>query len=271
MPFPNIDPIAFALGPIVVRWYALAYLAGVGLGLAYGMTLLKRHSLWQNNTPPFTSEQWFDFAFWAVISVIFGGRLGYVLFYNPLFFATHPLQILQTWDGGMSFHGGLIGIVVAIYFFARRHGANPLSGLDLLGAVGTIGLLLGRLANFINGELYGRETSVPWGVIFPTGGPIPRHPTQLYEAGLEGILLFLIIRYVTHVRFGLRRPGTVAGIFGIGYGLSRLLIETLRLPDAHIGYLAGNWLTIGMLYSLPMILAGIGLIAFAYRKKSGAR
>lgn len=267
MPFPDIDPIAFAIGPIVVRWYALAYLVGVALGAVYGLALIKRSSLWQNNTPPFKSEDWLDFGFWAVLGIIVGGRLGYVVFYNPTYFAANPLQILQTWDGGMSFHGGLLGLIVAMFFYAKNRNANFLSGLDLLAAVATLGLMLGRLSNFINGELYGRETNVPWAVVFPTGGPIARHPTQLYEAALEGLILFLIIRYVTHVAYGLRRPGFVAGVFGIGYGISRIIVETMRIPDAHIGYLSNGWLTIGMIYSLPMVLIGLVLIVFASRKQ----
>lgn len=266
MPFPQIDPIAFALGPIVIRWYALAYLAGVFIGVLYGATLLKRRTLWANNAPPFKVSDWFDFGFWAVLGIIIGGRLGYVLFYNPLYYFTNPTEIIQTWDGGMSFHGGLLGIIVAIVIFTRRRGGNPLSAIDMLGAVAPIGLMLGRTANFINGELYGRETTLPWGIIFPTGGNLPRHPSQLYEAALEGIVLFLFLRYITHVAYGLRKPGFTAGIFGIGYALSRILVETVRLPDADKGYLYGDWLTYGMVLTLPVLLAGIGLVIYASRK-----
>lgn len=269
MPFPQIDPIAFAIGPIVIRWYALAYLAGVGLGVLYGWFLLRAKFLWADNKAPFTPATWIDFGFWAVIGIIVGGRLGYVLFYDPLRFAAHPLEILQTWEGGMSYHGGLLGIIVVMVFFTRHHKASLLSALDLLGAVSTIGLLLGRIANFINGELFGRVTEMPWGVIFPYGGPLPRHPSQLYEALLEGAILFLIIRYATHVRFALRSPGMVAGLFGIGYALSRMAVEMVRIPDAHIGYVYGGWMTVGMVYSLPILLAGIGLVMNANRTKNG--
>jgi len=267
LPFPDINPVAFAIGPLVVRWYALAYLAGVALGVGYGVLLLRRPTLWKDNKPPFTPSEWLDFGFWAIIGIVVGGRLGYVIFYNPSYFAANPLEIFRTWDGGMSFHGGLIGIMTALALFARSRGANILSGLDLLGAVSPIGLMLGRCANFINGELYGRVTTLPWGMVFPGGGPEPRHPTPLYEAGLEGVLLFLFIRYVTHLRQGLRRPGLVAGIFGVGYALSRIAVETVRLPDSFIGYLYGGWLTIGMLYSLPVLAAGLGLIAFAMTRR----
>jgi len=268
LPFPDIDPVAFAIGPFAIRWYALAYLAGVFLGAAYGARLLGRRSLWPNGTPPFEPGVIFDFAFWAVIGIVVGGRLGYVLFYNLPYYAAHPLDALSIWDGGMSFHGGLIGIVVAMVMFTRSKGGNPLSGMDLLGAVSTIGLLLGRLANFINGELYGSPTNLPWGVVFPTApDALPRHPSQLYEALLEGAVLFLLIRVVTHVWFGLRRPGLVAGVFGMGYAISRMLVEFVRLPDEQLGYLYGGWLTMGQVLSLPILLAGLALIAFAMRRR----
>ncbi|QEE21594.1 prolipoprotein diacylglyceryl transferase [Youhaiella tibetensis] len=269
LPFPNIDPIAFAIGPFAVRWYALAYLAGVALGVLYGMSLLKRRSLWKDNSPPFQPGELMDFAFWAVIGIILGGRIGYVLFYNLSYYAADPAEVFALWDGGMSFHGGLIGIMVAIVLFTRSKGGNPLSGLDLVAAVGTIGLFLGRIANFINGELFGAPTDLPWGVVFPNGGDIPRHPSQLYEAALEGIVLFLVIRYVTHVAYGLRRPGLVAGIFGVGYSLSRILVEFVRLPDVQIGYLYGGWLTMGQVLSLPTLLAGIAMIVYAMRRSNG--
>lgn len=268
MPFPDIDPVLFSVGPISVRWYGLAYLVGVALGVLYGAALLRKNTLWVDNKPPFTPAEWYDFGFWAVLGIVIGGRLGYVLFYDPAFYLTHPLEIIRVWDGGMSFHGGLIGIIVSMFLFTRKKGGNPLSGLDMLGAVAPLGLFLGRIANFINGELYGRETSLPWGVVFPTGGPEPRHPSQLYEAALEGIILFLVIRYITHVVYGLRKPGLVAGIFGIGYALSRILVETVRLPDAEIGYLYGGWMTYGMVLSFPLLVAGIALVIYANRKKT---
>jgi phosphatidylglycerol:prolipoprotein diacylglycerol transferase len=267
LPFPNIDPVAFAIGPFAVRWYALAYLGGVGLGALYGWILLRQRSLWPNNTPPFEPNAIYDFAFWAVIGIVLGGRIGYVLFYNLPYYANHPLEAFMLWDGGMAFHGGMIGIAVAMFFFARSRGGNPLSGLDLLAAVGPIGLLLGRIANFINGELYGRPTTLPWGIIFPTGGDVPRHPSQLYEGLLEGVVLFLVIRVITHVFHGFRKPGLVAGVFGIGYSLSRLLVEQVRLPDEQIGYLYGGWLTLGMVLTLPMLFIGIGLVIYASRKR----
>lgn len=263
MPFPHIDPVAFALGPIVIRWYALAYLAGIFLGVGYGMMLLRRKSLWANGTPPMTPDELFDFTFWIVIGIIIGGRLGYVLFYDPLAFLANPAAILALWDGGMSFHGGMLGLMTAMIVYLHRKKANILSGLDLLACCATIGLFLGRVANFINAELYGSVTTMPWGVIFPGGGDLPRHPSQLYEGLLEGVVLFLVIRYFTHIKLVLRRPGIAAGIFGIGYALSRIFVEFFRLPDAHIGYLAFGWLTMGMVLSLPILLAGIGLVLWA--------
>lgn len=268
MPFPNLDPVAFSIGPLVVRWYALAYLFGVFLGAAYGKSLLATHRLWPDNKPPFEPGAIWDFAFWAVIGIVLGGRTGYVLFYNLPWYLSHPAEIIALWDGGMSFHGGLVGIMVAMALFVRAKKGHILSGLDLLGAIGTIGLFLGRIANFINAELYGAPTDLPWGVIFPTDpDQVPRHPSQLYEAALEGILLFLIIRIATHRFSALRKPGLVAGIFGIGYALSRIIVEFFRLPDAQIGYLYGGWLTMGMVLSLPVLAAGVALVAYALRPR----
>jgi phosphatidylglycerol:prolipoprotein diacylglycerol transferase len=269
VPFPDIDPIAIQLGPIAVRWYALGYLFGVLLGALYAMTLLGKKSLWATNRPPFEPAAIWDFAFWAVIGIVAGGRLGYVLFYNPEVYGANPLAAFAVWDGGMSFHGGLAGIIVAMVLFVRNKKGNVLSGLDLLAAISTIGIFLVRIANFINAELWGATTTLPWGVIFPGAGDLPRHPTQLYEAGLEGLLTFLIIRYCTHVKFTLRRPGLTAGIFGCCYAISRILVEFVRVPDVQLGYLFGGWVTMGMVLSLPVLLAGIALIVYAMRPARG--
>jgi len=271
MPFPNIDPIAFAIGPFAVRWYALAYLGGVLLGALYGHALLKRTTLWKDGKPPFEAGAIWDFAFWAVLGIVIGGRLGYVLFYNLPYFAANPLEIVALWDGGMSYHGGMAGLMLAMALFTRSRGGSILSSMDLLGAIATIGILLGRLSNFINGELYGAPTDLPWGVVFPADPlQVPRHPSQLYEGLLEGVVLFLVIRFVTHVTFGLRRPGLVAGIFGIGYALSRIAVEFVRLPDEQIGYLYGGWLTMGQVLSLPLLAAGLGLVAYALSGRNRA-
>lgn len=265
LPFPEIDPIAFEIGPFAVRWYALAYLGGVLLGLLYGASLLNRRSLWAAHTPPMKPGEFFDFAFWAVIGIVVGGRLGYVLFYSPAYFLANPLEILEVWTGGMAFHGGAVGLALAMIVWAGLKKRDILSGLDLLAAVAPIGLFLGRVANFVNAELYGSETTMPWGVVFPGAGDLPRHPTQLYEAALEGLVLFLILRWVTHVAFGLRKPGLVAGLFGVGYAAARILVEFWRLPDAHIGYLYEGWMTMGMVLSLPILIAGLALVTWALR------
>jgi len=268
LPFPNIDPVAFAIGPVAIRWYALAYLFGVLLGAAYGWLLLANRRLWHRGAPPFPAKDIWDFAFWAMLAIVIGGRTGYVLFYNLPYYLENPVQILNTLDGGMSYHGGMVGLMLAAILFTRAKGGNWLSALDLLGAIATIGLMLGRIANFINAELYGAPTDLPWGVIFPTDPlQVPRHPSQLYEAALEGLLLFLLIRIVTHVFYGLRKPGLVAGLFAVFYALARMLVELVRLPDSQIGYLYGGWLTMGQVLSLPMLLIGLGLVVYALSRR----
>jgi phosphatidylglycerol:prolipoprotein diacylglycerol transferase len=267
LPFPDIDPIAFAIGPFAIRWYALAYLLGVLLGAAYGYSLLKDKPLWKDDKPPFEAGAIWDFAFWAILGIVIGGRIGYVIFYNLPWYLANPGEIIALWDGGMSYHGGMAGLMVAMALFTRWKGGRIVSSMDLLGCIATIGLLLGRLANFINAELYGAPTTLPWGVVFPTDpDQLPRHPSQLYEGALEGILLFLVIRIATHGFRALRRPGIVAGIFGIGYALSRIAVEFVRLPDAQLGYLYGGWLTMGMLLSVPILLAGIAFLVYGLRQ-----
>ncbi|MGV3490804.1 MAG: prolipoprotein diacylglyceryl transferase [Devosia sp.] len=271
MPFPDISPIAFELGPFVVRWYALGYLAGVFGGAWYATTLLDRSRLWANNQPPFPTAAIWDFAFWAVIGIVLGGRLGYVLFYNLPFYAANPGEIIALWDGGMSYHGGMAGLMLAMFLFTRRHKGSILSSFDLLGAIATIGIFLVRITNFINAELYGAPTDLPWGVVFPTDpDQLPRHPTQLYEAALEGLFLFLLIMAGTRLFGWLKRPGLTAGIFGIGYALGRSFVELYRLPDIQLGYLLGtNWVTMGMLLNLPLLAAGIALVAYAMARPRG--
>jgi phosphatidylglycerol:prolipoprotein diacylglycerol transferase len=270
LPFPEIDPVAIAIGPFAVRWYALAYLAGVFVGAAYATTLLGKPQLWADDRPPFPAPAIWDFAFWAVIGIVAGGRVGYVLFYNLPYYLSDPGQIVALWDGGMSYHGGMAGLMVAMWLFVKAHKGRVLSGFDLLGAIATIGLFLGRVANFINAELYGAPTYLPWGVVFPTDpDQVPRHPSQLYEALLEGVVLFVLIHIATTRLRALKRPGLVAGLFGIGYAVSRIFVEFFRLPDVQIGYLFGGWLTMGMVLSLPILVAGIGLVAYAMRRPRG--
>lgn len=255
IPFPNIDPVLIHIGPLAIRWYALAYIAGLVLGWRYILAMIDTPKLWPG-AAPVTKIEIDDALLWAALGVILGGRLGYVLVYNLDYYLAHPSEIFTVWHGGMSFHGGAFGVLIALTIFARQRNIPILSLMDLVCAAQPIGQFFGRIANFINGELWGRPTDLPWGIIFPTGGPMPRHPSQLYEAALEGLVLFLVLRLCTH-RFGaLKRPGTVMGIFIAGYGLSRVIVEFFREPDIQIGYLYGGWLTMGMVLSLPMILAG---------------
>jgi phosphatidylglycerol:prolipoprotein diacylglycerol transferase len=265
--FPVFDPVAFAIGPFVVRWYALAYIAGIVLGWIYARALIKNEQLWRSSSP-ITLAQMDDFVLWVTIGIIVGGRTGYVLFYNPFFFAQHPAEIFELWKGGMSFHGGFLGCVVAVMAFARLNNISILSLGDITTAVGPIGLFLGRIANFINSELWGRaaDPALPWAMIFPNGGPIPRHPSQLYEATLEGIVLFTILAVM--IRMGaLKRPGLILGSFIAIYGIARIIGEFFREPDPQLGFLWGG-LTMGMLLSVPMIIAGAVIIMMAWRRKA---
>ncbi len=267
--FPVFDPIAISLGPIAIRWYALAYIGGIVLGWIYARALVKNEKLW-GGPAPISLAQMDDFILWVTIGIIVGGRSGYVLFYNLPFFMQHPLEIFELWKGGMSFHGGFLGCVAAVMWFARRNGIPILSLGDITTAVGPIGLFLGRLANFINSELWGRvaDPSLPWAVVFPNGGPDPRHPSQLYEAFLEGILLFTVLAVM--IRMGaLKRPGLILGSFIAIYALARISGEMFREPDPQLGFLWGG-LTMGMLLSVPMIVAGIFLIVLAWRDKATA-
>ncbi len=255
IPFPQIDPVALHLGFIVIRWYSLAYIFGLigAWGLARKMS--------QHDNSTFTVLKIDDFLIWATLGVVLGGRLGYVLFYNAHYFMEHPAQILSVWQGGMSFHGGLIGVIIATLLFAWKKKISPFVMGDILVCVAPIGLFLGRLANFANGELYGRVTyNIPWGMIFPNAGTAPRHPSQLYEAGLEGLALFLILNVAWWFSPRLRaRHGYTLGLFFILYGLFRFGIEFTREPDAHLGLIFAH-LSMGQLLCIPMILFGLWLI-----------
>jgi phosphatidylglycerol:prolipoprotein diacylglycerol transferase len=263
--FPVFDPIAIAIGPIAIRWYALAYIGGIVLGWLYARALIKNEKLW-GGPAPITLPQMDDFILWVTVGIIVGGRTGYVLFYNLPFFIEHPAEIFELWKGGMSFHGGFLGCVIAVMWFARTNGIPILSLGDITTAVAPIGLLLGRIANFINSELWGRpaDAGVPWAVVFPNGGPLPRHPSQLYEAGLEGVVLFIVLAVM--VRMGaLKRPGLILGSFIALYAFARIASEFFREPDPQLGFLWGG-LTMGMLLSVPMIIAGAILIVLASRR-----
>jgi phosphatidylglycerol:prolipoprotein diacylglycerol transferase len=263
LPFPAIDPVLIQIGPFALRWYALAYIVGILVGWLYARALIRREHLWGGKAP-MTLADFDDFILWVTLGVILGGRLGYVLFYNPAHFAQNPLEALQLWKGGMSFHGGFLGCVLAVILFARRRGISILSLGDLTCAVAPVGLFLGRLANFINGELWGRPTDVPWAVVFPGGGLVARHPSQLYEASLEGLLLLIVLALA--IRAGaLKRPGMILGAFMLGYGMFRSFAEFFREPDPQLGFLWGG-LTMGMLLSIPLIFAGALLVWNAMRR-----
>lgn len=260
IPFPSIDPVLIEIGPFAIRWYALAYIAGLLLGWQLLRRLVARPG-WL-----MTGEQVDDLLFYATLGVVLGGRLGFVLFYHPGYFLTHPLEIFAVWQGGMSFHGGLLGVIAAIILFARRHGLPALEIGDAVAVVTPIGLFFGRIANFINGELWGRVSDVPWAMVFPGAGPLPRHPSQLYEAFLEGLVLFAVMLWLARRA---RRPaerGLISGAFLVGYGIARSTAEFFREPDAHLGLLFGG-ITMGQLLSLPMIAAGVWLIARAQTRR----
>jgi len=259
--FPQFNPELIRLGPFAMRWYALAYITG----LITGWQVMRRIVRWP--PPVATLVQTDDFLTWATLGVVLGGRLGYCLFYQPGYYLAHPLQIPAVWSGGMSFHGGMLGVVTAIVLFCRRNAIPVLGFADRMAMVTPIGLGLGRIANFINGELWGRPAPdwLPWRMVFPrTGDGIPRHPSQIYQALMEGLLLFLLVWLFARREAVRARFGMLTGIFLIGYGTARICGEFFREPDAFLGYLWSG-ATMGQLLSVPMILAGVGLIAFANR------
>ncbi len=279
--FPDLSPELFSISlfgmEFALRWYALAYIVGILIAWRLAVMALRRPALWRNETPPMKPEQLDDLLTWIIVGVILGGRLGFVLFYQPAYYLSHPADILKVWQGGMAFHGGLLGVIVASYLYGRRHNIPTLSLGDLVAYTVPPGLLLGRLANFINAELWGRPSELPWAVIFPgfaaqdcpgvVAGMCARHPSQLYEAALEGVLLGAVLLWLAYRRCAFRKPGLIMGIFLAGYGASRFLVEFVRQPDAqfispgnplglawHIG---GYGLTMGQILSLPMIALGL--------------
>ncbi|HWD13149.1 prolipoprotein diacylglyceryl transferase [Pseudochrobactrum sp. sp1633] len=257
LPFPNIDPVLFSIGPLSVHWYGIGYVIGILFAWWYGKKLVNNARLWPNNNAPMDPLALDDFVLWAALGVVIGGRLGYVLFYNFGFYISNPLEIPAVWDGGMSFHGGILGTTVAMILFARKRGIPVWSMFDTIAAGVPIGLGVVRIANFINSELWGRVSDVSWAVYFPNGGPLPRHPSQLYEAALEGFVLFFVLALLIWKGNKLKAPGFIAGAFVAGYGLSRILVEFFREPDAQLGYLVGGWMTMGMVLSVPMVLLGV--------------
>jgi len=252
---PDIDPIAFSIGPLAVRWYGLMYLVGFAAAWWLGVRRIGK------GTAPITRKQFDDLIFLAVLGVILGGRLGYVLFYKPGYYAAHPLEVFAVWQGGMSFHGGLLGVIVAMVFVARRQGVDFLRLMDFIAPLCPLGIAAGRLGNFINGELYGRVTDVPWGMLFRHGGDAPRHPSQLYQFALEGLALFFLLWWFSSKP---RARGQVSALFLVGYGVFRFIAEFGREPDAFLGLLALGF-TMGQWLSLPMIAAGVALFAWSRR------
>jgi phosphatidylglycerol:prolipoprotein diacylglycerol transferase len=258
---PNFDPIALQLGPVAIRWYGLMYLVAFAL-----FFLLTRHRARKQPWHGGSDQLVDDLLFYGVLGVILGGRLGYVLFYKAGHFLTHPLDIIKVWEGGMSFHGGFLGVLVAVWLVARKHNIRWLALTDLIAPQIPLGLAAGRMGNFINGELYGRVTDVAWGMVFQShgGGPLPRHPSQLYQFALEGILLFVVLWVYSSRR---RAAGAVSALFLIGYGLFRFIAEFFREPDDFLGLLALNW-SMGQWLSLPMIVIGVAMMAWALKRAS---
>ncbi|MBU4527226.1 MAG: prolipoprotein diacylglyceryl transferase [Hoeflea sp.] len=272
MAFPDIDPVIFSIGPLQIRWYGLAYVTGILLGWRYARLLVENRRLWPEGGSRISALDIDDFLIWATVGIVAGGRIGYILFYDFAAVSANPLRALEIWNGGMSFHGGLLGTLAAMILFAHKRRIPLFNLFDVVCAVVPVGLFFGRVANFINAELWGKLTDVPWAFVFPTGGPFARHPTQLYEAGLEGLLLLAVLAWLIYRHQALRSPGLVSGVFVSGYALSRIFVEFYREPDAHLGYLAGGWLTMGMVLSLPMLAVGIWAIATAgSRARSNAR
>ncbi|WP_185983507.1 prolipoprotein diacylglyceryl transferase [Aureimonas mangrovi] len=262
--YPAIDPVLLQIGPLAIRWYGLAYVAGILCGWLYGRALASNGKLWPGGVSPISKTDVDDFIVWITAGIVLGGRIGSILFYDFDRWLADPLSLFRLWEGGMSFHGGLIGVTIAMLLFARNRKVPAFGLIDIVAASVPFGLFFGRIANFINGELWGAPTSVPWAMVFPGAGPEPRHPSQLYEAALEGILLFIVLRIFTHGLKSLHRPRLTGGVFILGYGLARIFVEFYRLPDAHIGYLLGtSWLTMGMVLSLPMVIVGLWAVTTA--------
>lgn len=257
MVFPDISPVLIQIGPVAIRWYGLAYIAGILLGFRLVRQDLLRLGLNQDGM--------YTLMTWIMVGIFLGGRMGYVLFYDMLYYTQNPSQILAIWQGGMSYHGAALGCVVAMYLFSKRQSLPYLSLLDALGFASTIGIFFGRIANFINAELYGRVTTVPWGVVFPTGGPFPRHPSQLYEAFGEGLFVFLVLWGIQKYRQKLARPlppGMLFAYYLLLYGSVRFVIEFFREPDVQLGYIGGMF-TMGQLFCMAMVLLGAGVFSYA--------
>ena len=262
LPFPAIDPVAVQLGPFAIRWYALAYIAGFLGGWAYASALVRSDRLWGDLPRP-KPESLIDFLLYIMVATVIGGRLGEILFYEPSYYATHPLEIIEIWNGGMAFHGGLIGVLLALWYYAHRFKIPFLTVADLCATIAPISVFLVRIGNFINSELWGRPTDVPWAVVFPDADEAPRHPSQLYEAGLEGLALLVVLGIVAQ-KGGFKRPGLLTGLATFGYGLARIVLEFFREPDPQTEQLPYD-LTMGMALSAPMVVIGIALMIYSIR------
>ncbi|MBA5724413.1 prolipoprotein diacylglyceryl transferase [Liberibacter sp. Z1] len=261
----NFDPVAVTIFSFPIRWYGLSYFCGWLFSTFYMRKLLSEQKLWtegQNriNVLYLDQDHTFQAIFWMALGVLVGGRMGYVLFYGLEHYLSFPWQILSFWEGGMSFHGGFFGAVLSLFFFARIHKSSFWVLSDLVAASAPFGIFLGRLSNFVNGELWGKISWVPWSVIFPSGGSFPRHPSQLYEAILEGLVLFFVLRIFVYRGSALKKPGLITGIFVCGYSILRIFVEFFREPDVQLGYLLADWITMGMILSLPMFFIGLWCI-----------
>lgn len=255
--YPDINPVAISLGPLKVHWYGIMYLVSFAGGWWLGRIRAAR------STTGWTTAQVDDIVFYIAMGVVLGGRIGYTLFYNLPAFFDNPLVLFRVWEGGMSFHGGLLGVLFAMWLFNRKYSHGYWNTVDFVAPLFPVGLAAGRIGNFINGELWGRVSDVPWAMVFPNAGPLPRHPSMLYEFLLEGPVLFVILWWFSSKY---RPTMAVSGLFALCYGIFRFLVEFVRMPDAHIGYLAFGWVTMGQLLSLPLILVGAGMLLYAYRK-----
>ncbi|MGE6792308.1 Prolipoprotein diacylglyceryl transferase [Pseudomonas guineae] len=260
LPYPQIDPVALALGPLKIHWYGLMYL--IGIGGAWWLASRRVNAF----APTWNKEKLSDLVFWVAMGVILGGRLGYVLFYDLAAYIAEPVRMLRIWEGGMSFHGGLIGVMLATWWFGKRNNKSFFELMDFIAPLVPIGLGAGRIGNFINAELWGKATDVPWAMVFPTDPQqLARHPSQLYQFALEGVALFAVLWFYS------RKPRptmAVSGMFAASYGVFRFIVEFVRVPDAQLGYLAGGWLTMGQVLCVPMVLGGLGLIAYAYKRQA---
>ncbi|MEM6678335.1 MAG: prolipoprotein diacylglyceryl transferase [Pseudomonadota bacterium] len=284
LPFPQIDPVLVSVEiagiELALRWYALAYIAGLVLGWRLCVMLMHRPQLWPGNRAPMTPQQPEELLTWMVLGVVLGGRLGFVLFYNPGYYISHPGEILALWEGGMSFHGGFLGVILGVILWTRARGIALLEAGDAVALAAPAGIFFGRIANFINGELWGRPTEVPWAMAFPAAGPEPRHPSQLYEAATEGLLLFAVMLWLALRGGALKRPGTLIGVFFIGYGLARSVVENFRQGNVEFVTVDNPFgqvirfgtgpeamgLTMGQILSLPMVAIGLGFVLWARRR-----